>query len=79
MESEETGLISLLPLIVLAIPVGFINLVLARRKGMGIASKIAGFVPFVQYFVWMYIIGLTDKEVLEQLSRIEKKLGAGAN
>ncbi len=79
MESGPSGLITLLPLILLSIPIGIVNLILGSRKGLGIAFKIGGFVPLVQYYLWMYVVGLTDKVVFDQLLRIENKLGAGAN
>ena len=79
MESEGSGLIALLPMILLQIPIGFITLNLARLKGKGIVFKVLGFVPFIGYFPWMYLVGLTDQQVLDQLSRIETRLGLGAS
>jgi hypothetical protein len=76
MQSQGFDLMALLPMLLIQIPIGIITLLLARLKGKGLGLKILGFVPIVGYFPWMYLVGLTDKRVLDQLSRIETILQA---
>lgn len=76
---EPSGLVSLLPLLIVSLTAVVVAVPLAQRKGkspwvFGILSAI----PFFGLYPLIYLVGITDKEVYEHLSRIEERLGVGS-
>jgi len=64
----ESSLLSLLPLLVMSIPLGIIARMLAQEKGRNVTRwTILGFIPIVNYFCFAFFIGAANL-------RLEKKI-----
>ncbi len=75
MEQEAAGLLSLLPLVILHIPLGIVMIMLAKRKGhTSFWWKIIGFVPVIGWYPLWYLVGITDKAVYDKLDEINGAL-----
>jgi len=64
----ESTLLSLLPLVIMTVPLGFIARKLAKEKGRDVTLwTILGFIPLVNYFCFAFFIGAANL-------RLEKKI-----
>lgn len=72
MENQaQSVFLSLIPIIILMVPLIFLNIAAAKRKGKDpILFGILSFIPFVNMFSFFYLISLTDKSVIEKLDMI---------
>jgi len=73
---EERSLLSLLSLLIISLIAVAVAVPLAQRKGKSLwVFGILSMIPGVGFYVLFYLVGITDKDVYERLSRIEAKLG----
>lgn len=71
MESQGLGFTSLLPLIIMTLPLIFICRRLAKDKGKNVIKyTILGCIPFVNYYALFYLVGTPNKILEEKLDRI---------
>lgn len=65
----------IIPMLIVAIPVIILNYKIAIRKGksQGLYA-ILGIIPVVNFFCFLYLISLTDKELIDKLNVIYDKL-----
>jgi len=65
---NESTLLSLLPLLLVTIPLGFIARMLAKEKGRNVTLwTVLGFIPLVNYLCLAFFIGAANL-------RLEKKI-----
>ena len=75
MEQGGSGLIQLLPLVMINLPMGIITIMLAKRKGrFGFLWKSVGFIPVIGWSPLVYLIGVTDKAIYDKLDEISGAL-----
>ena len=76
MEDQQPYLIAqFLPMIILAIPLAILNFNIAKRKGKSSGLfAFLGLIPLVNFFSFLYLISLIDKEVIDKLNSIIEKL-----
>ena len=72
MEQEPAAVFQLLPVILITIITMAVLWPIVRRKGRSVLWLIPVLVPFVGFLVAMWIVSLTDKEVLDRLKRLEE-------
>jgi hypothetical protein len=63
--------VQLLPLIPLWVLMLIFGYFIARRKGIGILGLVIGTIPIWGFVVLLWWASLTDKDVLDRLSRLE--------
>ena len=72
----ESTLWSLLPLLIMTLPLGFIARMLAKEKGRNVGLwTILGFIPLVNYFCFAFFIGAANlrlEKKLDQLLEMQK-------
>jgi len=76
MQNSAPGFGALIPLIILMIPIIFINYRLAKDKGKNIVKyTILGFIPLLNYIALVYLVGtpnlILDKKVDRILTLLE--------
>jgi uncharacterized membrane protein YhaH (DUF805 family) len=64
-------LTSLIPLIILSVPLAVVFAFILRRKGRSPWLCLLLLVPLVGQIYALYVVSLTDKEVLDRLARLE--------
>lgn len=75
--SGPASLISLLPLLIISLAAVVVAVPLAKRKGKSPwVFGILSIIPVIGWYALVYLVGITDEEVYERLSRIEERLGA---
>ena len=75
MEDQGADLAYLLAMLLVSVPIAFVNYVLAKRKGKTpILFAIVGLIPFIGAVSLLYLVGITDRDVYDRLSRIEQQL-----
>jgi hypothetical protein len=74
---QTTLWLSFLPLLVMTIPLGIICYHLAKNKGLRVVPWIFwGFIPIVNYFILIYLVGAKDKLIDDKLNNIIRILEA---
>lgn len=68
---EPNILIQLIPFAIVTLLVAGFALILCPRKGRSRVYAALCLIPFVQYFVFFWLISLTDKSVLDRLAALE--------
>jgi ACR3 family arsenite efflux pump ArsB len=68
---EPNILIQLIPYAVMTLLVAIFALILCPRKGKNRGYAALCLIPVVQYFVFFWLISLTDKSVLDRLAVLE--------
>ena len=69
--NEPSPLTSLIPMLIISIPIIILNISIAKRKGKEkILFGILGAIPIANFISMLYLISLTDKEILEKLDEI---------
>ena len=77
--NQPDPLMSLLPLIIITIPVFFICRQLAKEKNKNVGKwTIIGLVPFVNYFAMLYLIGASNHQLEDKIDRMLAKLEGGS-
>ncbi|MBN2436413.1 MAG: hypothetical protein JXK07_14215 [Spirochaetes bacterium] len=72
---QPNMLVSFMPMILLTIPMIVLNCKVAKRKGRSqVLYLILSVIPIVNFFSCLYLISLTDIEVVEKLNSILEKL-----
>jgi hypothetical protein len=66
-------LISLIPLAVATLIFFVFSIPLSRRKGKSFIYPMLCLIPFFTIFTLLYLVSLTDKEVLDRLNALESK------
>jgi hypothetical protein len=66
-------LISLLPLLITTLILFGFSIPISRRKGKSFVYPLLCLVPFATPFVLLYLVSLTDQQVLDQLASLERK------
>jgi hypothetical protein len=70
----EATLLSLLPLILVTLPIGFIARMLAKEKGRNVTTwTILGFIPIVNYFAVIFFIGAADLKLERKIDQLLAK------
>lgn len=73
-QGNESTLLSLLPLVILTIPLGFIARMLAKEKGRNIPLwTVLGFIPFVNYFCFVFFIGAANLRLEKKIDQLLEK------
>jgi hypothetical protein len=68
-------LLTLLPFLLMSIPIIFINYFLAKEKGKNVTLwTILSIIPIVSYFCGMYLIGCANVNFDQKLDKIIKLL-----
>lgn len=72
---DNSPLFSIMPMIIMAIPIAIFNLKIAKRKGKSpLLFFVIGVIPMVNIFAFLYLISLTDKEVIDTIQMIRSML-----
>ena len=75
LSNEPNHLLSLLPLILITIPIVIIVYILAKQKGLNIALwTILACIPSLNFLVILYMVGTTDKKAEAKMNEILTKL-----
>ena len=65
----------LVTFVMIAIPIAILNANIAKRKGKSAAQfGWLSVIPFVGYFIAIYLVSLTDKALLDKVDRILESL-----
>jgi uncharacterized membrane protein (GlpM family) len=65
----------LVTFMLIAIPIAFLNANIAKRKGKSAAEfGWLSVIPFVGYFVAIYLVSLTDKALMDKVDKILESL-----
>ncbi len=67
------ALISLLPLLIVTLIFFVFSIPISRRKGKNFIYPVLCLIPFVTIFILLYLVSLTDKQVLDRLAALEGK------
>jgi uncharacterized membrane protein len=68
---QQPGFASFIPLIILTLPIVFINVSLAKRKGKSlIAYGLLSLIPIVGIYFGIFLASLTDKSLNEKIDKI---------
>jgi len=55
----------------MTIPIAFLNAYIASRKGRNpVLFLILGFIPFVGFYLTIYLLSLTDKLLMDKIDKI---------
>lgn len=67
----ESTLLSLLPLLLVMLPIGFISRMLAKEKGRNVTTwTILGFFPIVNYFAIIFFIGAANLKLERKIDEL---------
>jgi hypothetical protein len=66
-------LVSLLPLLIVTLILFVFSIPISRRKGKRFIYPLLCLIPFLTMFILLYLISLTDKQVLDRLAALEGK------
>ena len=66
-------LISLIPLAVATLIFFVFSIPLSRRKGKSFIFPMLCLIPVLTIFILLYLVSLTDKQVLDRLNALESK------
>jgi len=73
--NRHTPLLSIFPMIFLAVPFIILNGIIAERKGKNkIKYILLSFIPFVGCLLTIYLISFLDKDVQDKIEKIYEKL-----
>ena len=76
-QGTESTLFSLLPLLLMTLPLGFISRMLAKEKGRNVLLwTVLGFIPLVNYFCLMFFIGAANLKVERRIEQLFEQLNA---
>ena len=67
------ALVSLLPLLIITLIFFVFSIPVSRRKGKSFIYPVLCRIPFVTIFILLYLVSLTDKQVLDRLAALEGK------
>jgi hypothetical protein len=67
------ALISLLPFLIVTLIFVVFSIPISRRKGKSFIYPVLCLIPFVTIFILLYLVSLTDKQVLDRLAALEGK------
>jgi hypothetical protein len=70
---EPSLLVSFLPLMIVSVIFCIFAIPISHRKGKGSLFPLLCLIPFISAFVLIYLVSLTDKEVLDRLAALEGK------
>jgi hypothetical protein len=70
--------VSLFPALLLGIVLAIAALWLARRKGRSQWLALLAFIPGLGFLVFLYLLSLTDKRVLDDIEALKKRIGNDA-
>ncbi|HZA00664.1 MAG TPA: hypothetical protein VE665_00115 [Hyphomicrobiaceae bacterium] len=71
--ATSESLISLIPFAVVTLIFFVFSVPLSRRKGKSFIYPMLCLIPFVTIFILLYLVSLTDKQVLDRLNALESK------
>jgi hypothetical protein len=79
MEQEtQSSLLSLLPLLIMTIPIGFAARMLAKEKGRNVTRwTVLGFIPIVNYFCLFFFIGAANLRLEKKIDQLLERLNSG--
>ena len=69
----DEALISLLPFLIVTLIFFVFSIPISRRKGKSFIFPVLCLIPFITIFVLLYLVSLTDKQVLDRLAALEGK------
>ena len=70
----ESTLLSLLPLVLMTLPIGFISRMLAKEKGRNLTTwTVLGFFPIVNYFAMIFFLGAANLKLERKLDELLAK------
>ena len=79
-QGSGSALLSLMPLILMSIPIGITARKLAKEKGRNVTLwTVLGFIPLVNYFCIMFFIGAANLRVERKLDELHALLNTRAN
>ena len=70
---EPDIFLSLLPLLIMTVMIFLFAIPISRRKGKSFGYTLLILVPVVGWFVFWYVVSLTDKSVLDRLAALDAK------
>lgn len=80
MEYQTNPILSLLPLVLLTVPLAILVYHLAKEKGKNVPLwTVLACIPLVNIFILWYIIGTPSKKLEEKMDRILEALNNKAN
>jgi hypothetical protein len=68
---EPNIFLSLLPLLMVTVVLFLFAIPIGRRKGRSFGFTLLVLIPFVGPFVLIYLVSLTDRQVLDRLAALE--------
>lgn len=79
MEQEtQSSLLSLLPLLIMTIPIGIVARMLAKEKGRNVTRwTVLGFIPIVNYFCLFFFIGAANLRLEKKFDQLLERLNSG--
>lgn len=79
MEPEtQSNLMSLLPLLIMTIPLGIAARMLAKEKGRNVTRwTVLGFIPIVNYFCLFFFIGAANLRLEKKIDQLLERLNSG--
>jgi hypothetical protein len=70
----ESTLLSLLPLVLMTLPIGFISRMLAKEKGRNLTTwTVLGFFPIVNYFAIIFFLGAANLKLERKIDELLAK------
>lgn len=70
----ESTLLSLLPLVLMTLPIGFISRMLAKEKGRNLTTwTVMGFFPIVNYFAMIFFLGAANLKLERKIDELLAK------
>ena len=70
----ESTLLSLLPLVLMTLPIGFISRTLAKERGRNLTTwTVLGFFPVVNYFAIIFFLGAANLKLERKLDELLAK------
>jgi len=61
----------MIPMFIIAIPMSIFSYFIARRKGHSPGLfALLGIIPLVNFFTYLYLISLTDKDIMDKINEI---------
>jgi len=67
------ALISLLPFLIVTLIFFVFSIPISSRKGKSFIYPLLCLIPLVTFFILLYLVSLTDKQVLDRLAVLEGK------
>jgi hypothetical protein len=67
------ALVSLLPFLIVILIFFGLSIPISRRKGKSFIYPLLCLVPFATIFILLYLVSLTDQQVLDRLAALEGK------